>query len=402
MKKLWKVIPLLAIALACQEEQEDPREPVAPVTPPAPPAEEIYKVFYGTIDNQTQGDSKVYADAGNIVDKKMDVLWNADDRISVFRKVTGNQEFCFQGTEGADTGSFEEVETTEPSGDALSYYYAVYPYVSTTSIATNGTISLTLPAEQAYQANSFARGANVMVSVSEDNQLTFKNVGAYLSVRLYGEGVSVHRVTIRGNNHEKLSGAATVTMDLNGDPSLTMAETAAESLSVVCASDVALGTTPTAFWFVLPPVEFTDGFTITVEDSNGIIYQKGTAKTRTVVRSTLAQMSAFEWTMPAFGIHSPVGSSYLYNPPSDLMSVYEDGDTRYCRFLTNGANGQTIREVGPIPANAAVGDSVPVTLTVTTDGTQVSSAGFTLTVRSIEGEKMILTSASDECFVIRY
>ena len=398
MKRFWKVIPLLALALACQEEQEDPREPVAPVTPPAPPAEEIYKVFYGTIDNQAQGDSKAYVDAN------MDVLWNAGDRISVFRKVTGNQEFCFQGTDGADTGSFEEVVTTDPSGDALPYYYAVYPYASTTSIATNGTISLTLPAEQDYLANSFARGANVMVSVSEDNQLTFKNVGAYLAVRLYGEGISVHRVTIRGNNHEKLSGAATVTMALNGDPSVTMAETAAESVSVVCASDVALGTAnaPTAFWFVLPPVEFTKGFTITVEDSNGVLYQKGTTKTRTVVRSTLAQMTAFEWTTPAFGIHSSTDASYLYNPPSDQMSVYEDGDDHYCRFLTIDANSLTIREVGPIPANAAVGDSVPVTLTVTTDGTQVSSAEFTLTVRSIEGEKMILTSASDACFVIRY
>lgn len=42
-----------------------------------------------------------------------------------------------------------------------------------------------------------------MTAITDDYFFAFKNVGGYLSLRLYGDNVSVSRITIKGNNGEK-------------------------------------------------------------------------------------------------------------------------------------------------------------------------------------------------------
>ena len=141
--------------------------------------------FYVTIDEQPVADTKVYAD------ENLKVLWNEDDRMSIFNKNTFNQEFRFTGDDGDNAGAIVRVDDTAGSGDPLGHIYAVYPYVESTAIDGSGTLSFTLPAEQSYHEKSFGIGANTMVSVTDDIKLRFKNVGGYLSLKFYGEGVSV-------------------------------------------------------------------------------------------------------------------------------------------------------------------------------------------------------------------
>ena len=147
MKRIARIIPLLVLLVSCRNEQEDPAVPVAPVSPEAES-----EVFYGTTENGP--DSKAFADAD------LKVLWNADDRVSIFAKDNYNRQYRFTGEDGANAGAFERVDTGDASeAQALTCNYAVYPYSPATAVSSDGVLTVSLPAEQAYKENSFGAGA---------------------------------------------------------------------------------------------------------------------------------------------------------------------------------------------------------------------------------------------------
>lgn len=247
------------------------------------------QTFYATTEG-SQHETKVYADAN------MRVMWNADDRISMFKESTYNYQYRFTGEDGDNAGEFEVIAPGGLiSGNSLNYIYAVYPYSSTNKINNAGTpITLTLPAEQAYKEHSFGIGANTMVAVTNNEFLAFKNVGGYLSLRLYGDDVSVSRITLQGNNHEKIAGKAEIAVGLGSLPSVTMTNDATETISIVCDPAVHLGTSSsnyTDFWFVIPPVSFTQGFTVTVTDAQDASFEASTSESIAISRNTIEWMS---------------------------------------------------------------------------------------------------------------
>ena len=136
-----------------------------------------------------------------------------------------------------------------------------------------------------------------MVSVTEDNMLRFKNAGGYLSFKFYGEGVSVKSITLKGSNHEKLAGKASITMAAGGTPTVIMQDDATESITLVCNEPVALNASAenyTEFWFVIPPTTFEQGFTVTVTDTRGGTFDKSTANPVTISRNSLSRMAPME------------------------------------------------------------------------------------------------------------
>lgn len=245
-------------------------------------------VFYASFEQPTEEGTRVYANEDLLL------RWTADDRVSIFNKLTYNQEYSFTGQTGANAGGFKKVDKDEfVTGNAISHVVSVYPYQESTAISESEEISLMLPAEQHYAENTFGLGANTMVSVSEDNVLQYKNVGGYLMLRLYGEGVSVSSIALKGNNGEKLAGKATVTMPLNGVPTVEMEDDAATEITLTCETPVTLGSNAdnsTTFWFVVPPVTFEKGFTIQIKQAYGSSV-KSTSKSITILRSTLSKMS---------------------------------------------------------------------------------------------------------------
>ena len=245
--------------------------------------------FYVTIDDQSGTDTKVYAD------ENLKVLWNADDRFSVFNKNTYNQEYRFLGEDGSNAGSIKIVGTAG-TGDPLDQVYSVYPYDESTSITTFGTISFTLPSEQSYHENSFGIGANTMVSVTDGSKLRFKNVGGYLSMKLYGEGVSVSSFTLKNNNGAPISGPCTIVTS-GGEPVVTMSGSASDEVTIVCNPAVALGATSSEavqFIFVLPPMTFTDGLTLTVTTPEGAVFEKSAGSGLAVSRSSITRVGAIK------------------------------------------------------------------------------------------------------------
>ena len=248
------------------------------------------EVFYASFEQPAEDGTRVYANE--------DILlrWTGDDRVSIFEKNTRNQQYRFTGKTG-DNAEFDKVTGSGfTTGDAISHIVSVYPYQESTKVSKSETITVTLPAEQHYAENSFGLGANTMVSVTSNSSLQYKNVCGYLVVKLYGDGVSVSSIALRGNNGEKLAGKATVTMPLEGVPTTTMANDATSEITLTCATPVQLGATAeesAQFWFVVPPVTFSKGFTITVS-GNGGVFEKTTGKTVTIKRNNLSRMSPIE------------------------------------------------------------------------------------------------------------
>ena len=251
--------------------------------------------FYASFEQPAEDGTRVYANEDLLL------RWTADDRVSIFDKNTYNWQYRFLGETGDNAGDFGKVQGAEyMTGNEISNVVSVYPYQKTTKISESEVITVTLPAEQAYAENTFGLGANTMVSVSSDNFLQFKNVGGYLMLKLYGEGVSVKSITLKGNNGEKLAGKASVTMPLDGVPSVTMASDATEEITLSCETPIQLGTTgdnSIQFWFVVPPMTFSKGFTISITDADERHFEKSTNKSIAIERNKLAKMTPLEIEM---------------------------------------------------------------------------------------------------------
>lgn len=252
--------------------------------------------YYAVIEdfNDSETDTKVYAD------ENMKVLWNADDRISIFNEYTLQDQFRFNGSDGDNAGTFTKVPGDEDEfvvGNELDYIYAVYPYSESLTISNAGVLNVELPEKQKYREKSFGQGANTMVSVTTNKALRFKNACGYLAFKLYGDNVAVSSITIKGNDGEKLAGKAKVSMELNGIPVVSMQEQGTESIDLQCEPSVILGSSNTdysEFWFAMPPVTFTKGFTITVKTEDGGFFTKSLSSSFSIARNSLKRMAALK------------------------------------------------------------------------------------------------------------
>ena len=281
MKRIALYIGIVASLVAsCSIQEEDFK---------APAQDDV--IFYASFEQPSEG-TRVYAN------EDLRLRWNANDRVSIFNKNTYNQEYKFLGETGDNSGEFNKVETNVfVTGNEIPHVVSVFPYQRGTTITEDETLALTLPAFQHYAENTFGFGSNTMVSVSEDSLLQYKSVGGYLRISLYGEGMTVSSITLKGNNGEKIAGKASVSMPLDGVPGLIMASDATDAITLVCDTPVALGAKAEEskhFWFVVPPVTFSQGFAITVIMTGGEMFVKSTSQSITINRSHLSKMSPME------------------------------------------------------------------------------------------------------------
>ena len=257
--------------------------------------------------------AEVSEDTRTYIESDKYIRWSAGDEISYF-KTTYNLQYRFKGSTGDGSGAFDLVTTSAGVGSALSNSYAIYPYVQSTTINTNGAISFELPATQLYAENSFGSGANTMVAVAEnsdDNILYFKNACGYLKLRLYGDA-SAKSIAIKGNKGEKLAGLATITSTYGGTPSVAMNSKATTVITLDCGEGVKLSTdvnNPTTFWIVVPPTTFEEGFTMSVTDVNGNVYEKVTNKSVAIKRNNIQPMAALK---AEFNTEKPASNEIWY------------------------------------------------------------------------------------------
>ena len=239
------------------------------------------------------------------------VLWSESDQIVVFMKSSYGHKYqikpSFAGKTYAD---FSKISSA--SGDDFSagmewdHNVAYYPYSESIECLKSGddyTLEVVLPAEQTYERNSFGNGTLPMVAVSEDHDITFKNVCGGIKLQLKGIQM-VKSITLQGNNNEKLSGYAIVTAYIDETkPAIAMAEDASTTVTLACGDGVQLNEyTDTEFIIALPPTLFTEGFVVTVLDSAGGVYELNSSRRNEVKRSSLL-------VMPSIDIREDPGST---------------------------------------------------------------------------------------------
>ena len=343
---------LVGASFSCARQEAD-----VPVSPGR-------ELFYASLEQPVDAETRVYAD------ENLMVLWHADDRVSIFDRYTYNQEYRFTGETGDNARTFQKVQTDDfVTGNELPNVYAVYPYQVSTRISNAQVLTLTLPSEQMYAVRSFGPGSKTMVSATEDNYLLFKNVGGYLVLKLYGEGVYVTSLTLKGNADEPLAGKAVVTAPLDGVPSVEMQAGASREITLTCPEPVALGATSedyTEFWFVLPPTSFAEGLTVTVTGGKGDRFTKSTEKSITITRSEISRMAPLKVSLEPGFETMPVG-----NVPD-----VADGNIVHVRglvsavatraFVMSENDCHILVYTGPGAVTCSLGDSVTVSGTKAT------------------------------------
>ena len=238
-----------------------------------------------------------------IMDKNNNILWSKNDQIIAFMKSSYGHKYqvkpSFVGKSYADFSMVSSSNNSDLSaGNEWEHNVVYYPYCEDVECLKSGSnyeLKVILPSEQAYIPNSFANGSMAMVAVSENNNITFKNVLGAIKLQLKGTQI-VKSIKIEGKNNEKLSGAAVVTAYTDGNkPAITMASNASTSVTLNCSKGVQLNeSTATEFIISLPPVLFGNGFTLTVTDAENKTYTIETDKTNTVLRSSLLTMPSFK------------------------------------------------------------------------------------------------------------
>ena len=281
MKKSFIYIAALTLIAACNK-----------VESPAP--SQGSDIITAQIEQETA--TKTYMDASN------NIRWSEGDQIVGFMKSSlGLKYEIASSSVGKTSAHFDKVGGNGGGLDAgteWDHNVVYYPYSDAIEAAKSGSnyvLDVVLPSEQTYAAESFGNGSMTMVAVSENNNITFRNVLGGMKLHLRGTQ-KVKSITLQGNNNEKLSGAATVTAYADETkPAITMASGASTSVTLNCGAGVQLNESKaTEFIIALPPVLFSKGFTVKVTDTESNTYTVGTDKTNTVIRSSLLVMPAFK------------------------------------------------------------------------------------------------------------
>ena len=233
---------------------------------------------------------------GEAVDNKRPIIWEDGDALSVFYMNSSNLKYGLKSGAGESRAIFSYVSGFG-LGKEFPVVYGAYPYDPEAKYE-NGALWVTIPAEQDYTEKAFDPKANAMVGVSAPGKdMFFKNVGGYLVLRLFG-GMEVSEITVKGTNGEKIAGQVLALTDKDAAPGVVNTGEVSEEVSLKCAEPVKVGATEedaTEFWFVLLPLTFENGFTVTVKDADGNVLLERTATGPIEIkRSEVYRMDALE------------------------------------------------------------------------------------------------------------
>ena len=249
-------------------------------------------------------------------------VWTNGDLVSVFYRSNANQQWQYTGETGARTAELKRVSTPEATV-SLSDIVVVYPYNENYYINPRTcNVQATLPATQTYLKDSYGLDGNIMISQSEYNNISLKNVCGWLKLQLTGNGEQIKSITVRGNSGEQVAGelyinsadaTATLASDM-GDVTedegenvaggaggnLVFEDTVLKEVTLNCLDGtsptekgVEVANTATAFYIALPPQTFTKGITVEITATNGLVMTKSTDKEVVIERNHIQPMTTF-------------------------------------------------------------------------------------------------------------
>ena len=306
---------------------------------------DLPEVLYATVadNNDKSGKTRTV-----VAEDGQSILWNTGDAVSAFFSGISNAQYQYDGDDAVTIAELK-LSMVGHTGTALSRSYAVYPYhEGNTSVLEGGVekLKVNFPAEQNYAANSFGRGAGVMVGVGEtadDTDFYFRNACGYLVIKLKGEGVTVKSIALTALGGEKIAGTGLITASHGAAPVVAMTDEASSTITLNCGNGVALGADATTeFWFAMPPVTFSEGFKIHVASTSGLAFEMQTSKKVEITRNDIQPMAALQYTpntqLPnqfvytrsdgstdPIEFHENVGN-YPFNVNASIKAHYYDGE----------------------------------------------------------------------------
>lgn len=244
------VLSLAIATISCQKEASQPEIPLPEKTP---------RLLKAVFSPETRA---------AISDNFGSVSWNPSDSISVFDSDSGSGGNKFVTQDGGATAVFAG-QASDPDG---GYYYGVYPYSNSTSLAST-VISASLPAVQNAVSGSFDPAAFLMVgrSASTDKMGFYDALGG---IRFTVSESGYDKVIFSGNGNEPVAGAVVISFGEDGIP-LCRAASSETSTQISLEGDFNAGD----FYYIsMVPQSFKKGFTLT-------FYKGGMEVSRSVCES---------------------------------------------------------------------------------------------------------------------
>ena len=264
------------------------------------------------IPQTDEGISRIYATIADemadtrtllVNDKK--IFWENNDTINVLPSTDIQSSYAF--VYDAVAGYFD-VENISTGAIPAGNYYATSPR----NIGANHESNLVYFKVQEnikYRENSFSQPMIMMADLTSTSAKHFAFYPSAGAIRVSLSGsINVKSITLKGNNGEQIAGAGAVNITTS-KPSLEMKEGSytfwrgvepnLETIKVnagyqqvmTMGSGVQLSASPTSFYFVVPPIVFTKGITVTIE---------GEGLNHSIVKTTSSAVNVGRGVMKSF------------------------------------------------------------------------------------------------------
>lgn len=283
MKKylIFAATTLMLAAVSCSKEP-------APIEEPEQAQPTVQKISFTAVADNAPETRTILEDR--------EIKWAAHETIYVFDG-SAPRMFTSTNTAEATVVTFEgEASTTAQT------YTAVFPAAT---LDSEGKLNVTIPVYQTATANSFDPKANVAVAVANAGAdvdlhnltLQFKNAAAVVRFKLGNSDVKKVRLDALGAN-KKIAGKASITLDSNNIPTLTMATTDEATSCVILEPVSGTFDAYTTYAIAIAPGSYTGGFKITLINSEGKYKTLSNTQTQDLGRNGLMDfgtLTATSW-----------------------------------------------------------------------------------------------------------
>lgn len=291
MKKFLLIAAAASVMLAAISCSEDKTEELAPTPPPTGVPETLIASAEQQYDAEVSASQPQGAPSTRTTLENAQVIWTADEQIRVFNKANTTQTELYTLQKGAGTPEGEFIGNSVPGAK-----YAFYPttaYTSITGSNSDAKITFNLPATQTYLPDSFADKANPMIGQGDaDNIIRFRNLCGAIKLKLTG-AATITQITMTVPAG-KIYGAATV--DASSEAPVPVFTDVAAKTITLSVPNVALSSTATPFYFVVPAGSYMGGLSFNITDSEGYTMVLTTKSATTVNRSKVAPLKQLPYT----------------------------------------------------------------------------------------------------------
>ncbi len=225
------------------------------------PVELTFKASNGEFDSNVS--------TRTLVREGFKTYWTANDRISLFDGAENNP---FITKDGGLVVDFRGTVTQQ-----AEMYCALYPYNKDATFSYDTRLFETvLYAEQYAEPDSYASGMNLAVArstASDAQDLGFYNSASYLRVIIPEDyaGDAIYSMKLTGNNNENLAGDVEISVNSPEETGARVIENEnakkAIYLNQINEDDICYP--GKSYYFVLPPTNMTQGYTLTLFNKQG-------------------------------------------------------------------------------------------------------------------------------------